>query len=153
MSQPSPRYRMPGTDEYSEDMARSLSRIVRAVEHRARRFTARSRLTVSQWMALRALLGQGTCTAGELANRVGISRGTATGILNHLQAENLVQRQRRSKDRRRVYVSLTPKGRDVASRLEPPFGEPLSRLVSDIPESDRPRTADALRRVARVLEQ
>lgn len=147
------RGRMPGTDEYLEDMARSLRRIVRAVEYRARRFTARSRLTVSQWMALRELLAQGTCTAGTLAERVGISRGTATGILNHLQSENLVQRQRRSKDRRRVYVSLTPKGREVASELESPFGEPLSQLLTDIPEGDRPRTANALRHVAQVLEQ
>lgn len=141
------------TDQYSEDMARSLRRIVRAVEHRARRFTARSRLTVSQWSALRELLVQGTCTAGDLADRVGISRGTATGILNHLQSENLVQRRRRSKDRRRVYVSLTRKGQDLVSELESPFGEPLSQLLTDIPESDRPQAARALRRVAQVLEQ
>jgi len=144
---------MPATNEYSEDMARSLRRIVRAVEHRARRFTAQSRLTVSQWMALRELLAQGTCTAGKLADLVGISRGTATGILDSLQSEKLVYRQRRGKDRRRVYVSLTPRGREVVSELESPFDEPLSQLLASIPEGELPRTANALRLMARMLEQ
>lgn len=140
------------TETYEEEISQALRRIVRSIEQYNRRFSERTKLTVSQCMALRALNMMGSCTAGELADRVGISRGTVTGILDQLQSEDLVRRRRRPTDRRRVYVSLTPFGRRRASELQSPFEEPLARLLDDLPEDARSRTAEALQRVARVFE-
>jgi DNA-binding MarR family transcriptional regulator len=139
-------------ERYEEDISRSLRRIVRSIEQYNRRFSERTKLTVSQCMALRELRTAGSCTAGELADRVGISRGTVTGILDQLQSEDLVRRRRRPTDRRRVYVSLTQPGRRLASELQAPFEEPLARLLDELPEDARSQTAEALRRVARVFE-
>ncbi len=140
------------TDTYEEEISQALRRIVRSIEQYNRRFSERTKLTVSQCMALRALSAAGSCTAGELADRVGISRGTVTGILDQLQSADLVRRRRRPTDRRRVYVSLTGPGRRKASGLQSPFEEPLARLLDELPEDARAQTAEALRRVARVFE-
>ena len=142
----------PMAENHEEDIARSLRRIVRSIERYNRRFSERTKLTVSQCMALRELIAGGSCTAGELAERVGISRGTVTGILDQLQSEGLIRRRRRPTDRRRVYVSLTLTGRGLASELQSPFEEPLARLLDELPEDARFQTAEALRRVARAFE-
>jgi len=139
-------------ENYEEDIARSLRRIVRSVDQYNRWFSERTHLTVTQCMALRELKDIGSCTAGELADRVGISRGTATGILDQLQSVDLVRRKRRHADRRRVYVSLTQIGRELASELQSPFEEPLARLLKKLPDDARSQTSEALRRVARAFE-
>jgi DNA-binding MarR family transcriptional regulator len=140
------------TEDQDEDIARSLRRIVRSIERYNRRFSERTHLTVSQCVALRELFTAGSCAAGELAERVGISRGAMTVTLNQLQSGGLVRRRRSPTDRRRVYVSLTLTGRGVASELQPPFEEPLARLLNGLPQDDRSQTAEALRRVARAFE-
>ncbi|MFO7783846.1 MAG: MarR family winged helix-turn-helix transcriptional regulator [Thermodesulfobacteriota bacterium] len=139
-------------ENYEDEIAGSLRRIVRSIEMYNRRLSEQTGLSVSQYMALRALKDAGSCTAGELADRVGISRGTATGILDQLQSQNLVLRRRRPNDRRRVYVSLTRLGRRLASELQPPLQEPLDRLLKELPDQARFQTAEALSRVARVFE-
>ena len=137
---------------YEEDIARSLRRIVRSIDQYNRRFTARTKLTVTQCMVLRELNAVGSCTAGDLADRVGISRGTATGVLDRLEMHELVRRKRRHFDRRRVDVSLTPLGWRLAAELQPPFEEPLARMLRELPEKARSQTAESLRRVSRIFE-
>ncbi len=140
------------SETYEEQIVRSLRQIARSIDRYNRRFAERTNLTVSQCVALRELRAIGSCTSGELADRVGISRGTATGILDRLESEHLVQRRRGPTDRRRVYISLTRAGRRMASDLQAPFEEPLARLLDELPEGSRSQTAEALRRVARVFE-
>jgi len=135
-----------------DDIARSLRRIARALEQYNRRFAERTNLTVSQWLALRVLKSSGSCTAGELADELGISRGITTGILDRLELRSLVRRRRGRKDRRRIYISLTRQGRRTASEIQPPLEEPLARLLNEFSEDTRSQVAEVLKRVAKAFD-
>jgi DNA-binding MarR family transcriptional regulator len=60
-----------------------------------------------------------TLGMGELAQAVGLSKGTLTGIIDRLEAKNLVQRSTPSDNRRRVRVSLTPTGQALFQTVFP----------------------------------
>jgi DNA-binding MarR family transcriptional regulator len=54
---------------------------------------------------------RGPLPAGELAEAVGVSAATVSGMLDHLCAAELVERTRSEADRRLVVVKLTRRGR------------------------------------------
>ena len=64
-------------------------------------------ITGPQLIVLREISVHGPITAGELAQRVALSKGTVSGILDRLENRGLVQRQRDCEDRRHVRVHAT----------------------------------------------
>lgn len=55
-------------------------------------------------------IGEESLTMNELADRVGITMGTATVAVSKLTEKRFIARVRSNSDRRKVYVSLTDKG-------------------------------------------
>jgi DNA-binding MarR family transcriptional regulator len=91
-------------------------------------------------------------TQGSIADALGYDHGQLVGLLDELQDQELVERQRDPKDRRRHLVSLTAEGkktlrrlRTLAARLDDEFLEPLS-------ESERATLHSLLLRLAEVHE-
>lgn len=80
---------------------------------------------------------EGPITMGELARRVGITEKTITGVVDRLEREKLVLRQRDAIDRRVVRVALTGKGSKTFARVEAQMKENLSRLIEMLDASDR----------------
>lgn len=56
-------------------------------------------------------MGKDSITMNTLSERLGITMGTATVAITKLEEKVFVMRARSNIDRRKVYVSLTPKGR------------------------------------------
>jgi DNA-binding MarR family transcriptional regulator len=73
----------------------------------------------SQFMTL--LGTYGPMTAGDLARRSGMSTGTVTGVIDRLENQGLVSRERDIADRRKVVVTPVPSA--VATRLAPHYAE------------------------------
>jgi DNA-binding MarR family transcriptional regulator len=65
----------------------------------------------AQFELLVELYARGPLHGGELAEAVGVSAATVSGMLDHLCAAELVERTRSEADRRLVLVKLTRRGR------------------------------------------
>jgi DNA-binding MarR family transcriptional regulator len=75
-------------------------------------------LTVAQYLSMEALQHKGEeCSMSELAERIHQSSATMTGIVDRLVEKGWVTRRRSEEDRRAVFVSLTPDGQNVLSRV------------------------------------
>lgn len=61
--------------------------------------------------------GRDRVTIGELAERLQILPHSAASLVNRLARQGLVERIRDHADRRRVFVALTPAGREILERL------------------------------------
>ena len=75
------------------------------------------------------LLGtHGPLTAGRLAELTGLTTGAITGVVDRLEREGLVRRERDAEDRRRVIVHLVPERARAIGRLY----EPLARAMAEL---------------------
>lgn len=73
-------------------------------------------ITARMFWLLQHLANVGPCTLGEIAIHQGISKSTTTEIIDRLVQKHLVERAADTRDQRRVFVGLTPKGEEYASR-------------------------------------
>jgi DNA-binding MarR family transcriptional regulator len=90
-------------------------------------------LTPSEMNVLANLMGEHAPTAAELARTSGLRPSTLTGVLDRLEAAELVMRARHPKDRRAVALRLTGAGEAKAQRLVAHLREYELRLHEVLP--------------------
>jgi DNA-binding MarR family transcriptional regulator len=77
-------------------------------------------LTSTQHQALLAIKGfpgRDYVTNGELAEELQIRHHSAVGLINRLEAQGLIVRERGGSDKREVYVTLTKRGAELLEQL------------------------------------
>ena len=101
------------------DINTRAAELVRQIDAFARRIGLRERmddgddvaLTRQERRLVAAVGGRPVWTMGELARHVMLAVSTLTAVVDRLVAKRLVERERSEKDRRTVWVRLTPEGR------------------------------------------
>ena len=83
----------------------------------------------------------------EIAEEVGTSKATLTGVLKTLERDGLVIKQQSKEDRRLVLVTLTVNGKKLMKKIFPEFNKEEVYLASSLKPSARKGTADALRNI------
>jgi len=104
-------------------------------------------LSAPQVHTLLALGQDGALPMGDLARRAGVTEKTATGLVDRLERDGLVQRARDEADRRVVHVRLTAAGATLARRLDGEILLALERLLGRLGPADR---RDLFRLVTRL---
>jgi MarR family transcriptional regulator, 2-MHQ and catechol-resistance regulon repressor len=104
-------------------------------------------LTSSQYNVLRILRGEGRPMPSlEVADRMVQVVPAITGLVDRLEKQQLVARQRCDEDRRVVYVALTAQGRQVLQRLDKPLEQLHRDLLGHL-------TRQELKDLSRLLEK
>jgi DNA-binding MarR family transcriptional regulator len=104
-------------------------------------------LTPSQYNILRILRGEGArLPILEIANRTITVVPGITGLIDRLEKEGFVVRERCAKDRRVIYVALTEKGHKTLSALDEPLGELHEKLIGHLTKAE-------LKELIRLLEK
>ena len=104
-------------------------------------------LTLPQYNILDILQNEGApLTVLEIANRTIAVAPSVTGIIDRLEREGFVTRERSIKDRRVIYVTLTEKGQTTFLAIN----EPLKRLEK---QTSRYLTEAELKELIRLLEK
>jgi len=136
----------------SFDILRSLRRIVRRIEGASFELESQHGVTAPQLLCLHALVRAGSITQIELSREIRLSPPTLVGVIDRLEAKELVKRQRDAHDRRRIHLVLTDAGRAVASRAPEPLQHHLERGLEALPEANRVVIASALSQLVHLLE-
>jgi len=92
-------------------------------------------LSASDLKALDILQRRGPATAGELGRETGLASASVTSLIDRLAAKKLVRRVRDGADRRRVFVTLTPR----MERTVAPLFASLHRRMLARSRAHRPR--------------
>jgi len=96
-----------------------LARATTSVGVRLSRPLAEAGLTPTQLGVVEALLHLGPLGQRVLGDKLLMSGGNITTVVDNLERRGLVRRERRGDDRRHVTVHLTPEGRRLISRVFP----------------------------------
>jgi DNA-binding MarR family transcriptional regulator len=75
-------------------------------------------------------------TLGELSQRMMVSNGNVTGLVDRLAAQGLLKRRPSPKDRRAQLVSLTAEGRRFFRSMARANGDWIAEMLSDLSAND-----------------
>jgi DNA-binding MarR family transcriptional regulator len=75
-------------------------------------------------------------TLGELSQRMMVSNGNVTGLVDRLAAQGLLERRPSPKDRRAQLVSLTAEGRRFFRSMARANGDWIAEMLSDLSVND-----------------
>jgi DNA-binding MarR family transcriptional regulator len=109
---------------------------------------------MSQCVALELLLQQGPMTVRDLARDLGLDTSTITRVVDVLVRDGMARRARDEKrDRRRVFVSLTGRGRALATKLERCADDYSERILKRIPAEMREDVIHTLRVLVDAIDE
>lgn len=94
-----------------------LMRVAESVTSRTSRPMAAAGLTISQFGVLEALLHNGPLCQRDIAAKILKSTGNITMVIDNLEKQGLVRRERDMEDRRYLTVHLTEKGTTLINKV------------------------------------
>ncbi|MCE9670667.1 MarR family transcriptional regulator [Myxococcus stipitatus] len=98
-------------------------------------------------------LGQdGSLTMGELARRLGVTEKTVTGVVDRLEREGHLLRERSASDRRVVRCRLTTEGLQTFQRLERFVNQGMFQVMGILDASDRKALFRILEKLLRRID-
>lgn len=109
-------------------------------------------LTPSQVHALMWLGSDGPLTMGELARRLGITEKTVTGVVDRLEREGLVQRERSAADRRVVHCTLATEGQRAYQRVDRTLRQHMVQFLEMLDAEERKALFHLLEKLSGRLE-
>ena len=132
----------------------SLARTYRLAYRRHSRALAPLGLTVSQFDVLATLFRSPASglRMGEISDRLLVTEGNVTGVVDRLQAAGLVERRADPVDRRAQRVRLTGQGHVLAERAIPVVEAELERVFAGLDAEEMRHVQRMLRRARRSAE-
>jgi DNA-binding MarR family transcriptional regulator len=101
-------------------------------------------LSYAQFGLLFGLAERGELSASELASYADVAPGTATEMLDGLEAAGLIERRRSERDRRSVLVSLTPHGSELLSARRELYQQRWGAALADFSAAELETAAAVL---------
>lgn len=108
-------------------------------------------LTAPQFGVLEALYHVGPLSLGELAEKLLVTGGNVTYVMDRLEAQDLVARERSGDDRRVVRAHLTSKGRATIEAVFPGHVEFIRNLVNGLGEDDQESLRELLKKLGKDI--
>ncbi len=120
-----------------------LASAYNAMASRCSRFLEERGLTGAQYGVLRSVgdAGPEGLMLSALSERLMVTCGNITGVVDRLETRGLLRRERSREDRRVVMARLTPEGRALYRRVVPEMRRYLAELLAGMAEADQLRLA------------
>lgn len=124
-------------DSPVEEALINLLRTGDQIQNRLGRFFREYGITSSQYNVLRILKGEGDrLPSQEIAARTIQVVPAMTGLLDRLESQELVVRERCPNDRRVIYIRLTDKGAELVQKINEPMMEIHQELLGHFNEQE-----------------
>jgi MarR family 2-MHQ and catechol resistance regulon transcriptional repressor len=130
-------------------IARTHNALFGRIEKRLRKHN----LSISEFGVLEFLFHKGRQPVQTIAEKILVTSGTITYVIDKLVKKDLVAREKCSEDKRRFYVDLTENGRNLISEIFPYHEEHLEELFEDMDHESKKELIDSLFRLKNSIEK
>lgn len=136
-----------------DDVLTALRRVIRATDLHSKHLEKTAGLTAPQLLLLQILQSRANnkMTSGALADEMSLSQATVTTILDRLEARELIQRERSSTDKRKVYVTLTEAGAKTLKLAPAPLQQYFAKQFQSLEDWEQTMILSALQRIAHMM--
>ena len=124
-----------------------LNRTVESIEKALEEQVSNHGLSLTEFAILEVLHHKGPQPIGEIGDKVLLTSGSMTYVIDKLQKRGLLTRRKCTEDRRVLYAELTEKGAEKMERVFPEHAELITELMAAIPVEEQNRVADALKQI------
>ena len=122
-----------------------LSRAHAAVAEHARAHVATHGLTLPEFGIMEALHHKGDLLLGELQEKILVTSGGVTYIVDRLVEKGMVERRECTEDRRARYAALTARGKTLMRRIFPEHAEWLEAAVGGLTPAEQKEAISLLK--------
>lgn len=137
---------------YDLRILQALRRIIRAVDIHSHKLATQYKITGPQLACLLTIKEEGPLTSVNLAKKVYLSPSTVVGIIDRLEEKKMIERNRDSKDRRQVYISITTDGQQLIEAAPSLLQDTLSSALMVLPEIEQVSIVLALEKLVDLME-
>lgn len=128
-----------------------LNMTFQLVNHEIQKALKQENITPPQLDILVCLGRTEGLTLGEIGERLLVTGGNITGLVDRLERSGYVYRERDQKDRRIIRAKLTPKGQAVHKEILPVFQKCLNNIMNILPSSEQRLLNRLLKRLSQSL--
>jgi DNA-binding MarR family transcriptional regulator len=109
-------------------------------------------LTLPQWRVLAIVNRYGPQNLKAIAHWMGVHPSTATRACDALVTSGLLYRREDPGDRRRIVLTLSDDGQDLADSLLDRRRQAIARVLREMPAARRSRVAEAMQEFAEAVD-
>lgn len=110
-----------------------------------------SGMTAPQGMVIGVLSKFGKMKVSELSDKMGLSNSTVSGIIDRLEKQEVVERERSKEDKRVVYVSVCTKFEETHKSFHKKIEESIGNVISKGTPEDIDKIVDGFTTLKRLL--
>jgi DNA-binding MarR family transcriptional regulator len=129
----------------------ALRKVTNAIEIYSSKLKDKTGLNTSHLSCLLVLDKTGPISLSQLSKNVSLSPSMITSIVDQLEGNGLVVRNRKSTDRRVILIELTEKGSMIAKNAPPSFQEQFMSALNTLGEEEKHSLFNYLNRLLSLI--
>ena len=124
-----------------------LMRCFNSIAEQMRQDIAQYGLSASEFAVLELLYHKGPTLLGVIAERVLLTSGSMTYVIDQLEKQGLVKRVGCPRDRRRMYADLTETGRVKIAAIFPGHAERIRQVMAALSSQEQEQATQLLKQL------
>jgi len=143
-------------ERYVEEVEFLLRKVSIVILKRGREILKDFDITPPQFNALLVLISESkdrSLTMGELCDRLYLASSTVTDLVDRMEKNGLVEREKDSRDRRVIRLKVKERGHQVLAEVMKARKRYLAEVLLNIPEEDRKHLVQSLRVLFEVIDR
>jgi len=134
-----------------EEIEALLRKVSAVIRKRGREILSSYGITPPQLNALVILIEEDGITMGELCERMYLACSTATDLIDRMERNGLIERERDQSDRRVIRLRVKDPGRAVIEEVMKARKRYLGRVLEQVPEEEHEMLIKALRDLHNIM--
>ncbi|MBB6671083.1 MarR family winged helix-turn-helix transcriptional regulator [Cohnella nanjingensis] len=110
-------------------------------------------LNPTEFGVLEFLYHKGEQPTQKIGEKILITSGSITYVVDKLERKGYLKRRRCEQDRRVIYASLAPSGEALMDRMFPEHAEAINRLFAPLEEAEKRQMIEILKKLGMHAEQ
>ena len=136
----------------SIEVARLIQEVMGLFKHSMAKIFGDTGITAPQSMVIGILSTQKKMKISELSSRLSLSNSTVSGIIDRLEKQGMVERERSEKDKRVVYVNISPQFYGMHQNFHKQMEENIAQVMSKGTPQELNKIIDGLSMLKKLLE-
>ena len=136
---------------FEHKILKSLRRIIQSGYLHSRQLKQKFDITSPQLVALLEIAKEKQITSKHLSEKIALSSSTLVGVIDRLENKELIIRKRDNQDRRKIYLSITLKGKNFIKKAPSPLQDSLVNSLSRISSNELSNILKSLEQINKLI--